>query len=148
MKFASESEDSSEDEGSVFRKGSTTSTRSSQQKVLNYTHKHRGRLACRLLQKMETACARGVVGPVNTEVNRTPAGHAPHHHGPPSKSWAKGGLEIRELKTFGFILDHLAAGAPSKAADVVCQRIKAVERATHESHWGAAQFPEQRTVSC
>jgi hypothetical protein len=33
-------------------------------------------------------------------------------------------------------------GSPSKAADVVTQRIKAVERASHESHWGSAQFLE------
>ena len=48
----------------------------------------------------------------------------------------------RELKTLGSILDHLAGGSPSKAADVVCQRIKALERATQEGHWGAAQYLE------
>ena len=56
---------------------------------------------------------------------------------------AKVGLRsTRELKTLGRILDLLAGGFPSKAADVVAQRIKAVERATHEAHWGAAQFLE------
>ena len=48
----------------------------------------------------------------------------------------------RELKTLGTILDLLAVGSPSKAADVIAQRIKAVERASHESHWGSAQFLE------
>ena len=144
VKFASDSDDSSGDEGSVFRKGSTTSTRSSQQRLLSYTSKHPGRLACRLLQKMETACARGVVGPESTEANRTPV-VAMHHIITvllPSLGQKAGLRSTRELKTLGAILDHLAAGAPSKAADVVCQRIKAVERATHESHWGAAQFLE------
>ena len=37
-------------------------------------------------------------------------------------------------------MDQLAVGSPSKAADIVCQRIKAVERASHEGHWGSAQF--------
>jgi hypothetical protein len=49
---------------------------------------------------------------------------------------------VRELKTLGSIMDQLAAGSPSKAADIVCQRIKAVERASHEGHWGSAQFLE------
>ena len=144
VRFASDSEDSSGDEGSVFRKGSTTSTRSSQQRLLSYTNKYPGRLACRLLQKMETACARGVVGPENTGVNRTPV-VAMHHIITvllPSLGQKAGLRSTRELKTLGAIMDHLAAGAPSKAADVVCQRIKAVERATHEAHWGAAQFLE------
>ena len=39
-------------------------------------------------------------------------------------------------------MDQLAAGFLSKAADIVCQRIKAVERALHEGHWGSAQFLE------
>jgi hypothetical protein len=60
----------------------------------------------------------------------------------PSLGQKAGLRSTRELKTLGAIMDHLAAGAPSKAADVVCQRIKAVERATHEAHWGAAQFLE------
>jgi hypothetical protein len=93
---------------------------------------------------METACARGVVGPESTEANRTPV-VAMHHIITvllPSLGQKAGLRSTRELKTLGGILDHLAAGAPSKAADVVCQRIKAVERATHESHWGAAQFLE------
>jgi hypothetical protein len=49
---------------------------------------------------------------------------------------------VRELKMLGSIMDQLAAGSPSKAADIVCQRIKAVERASHEGHWGSAQFLE------
>ena len=58
-------------------------------------------------------------------------------------SRARAGMRtVRELKTLGVILDHLAVNQFAKAADVVSQRIKALERATHEKHWGAAQFLE------
>ena len=93
---------------------------------------------------MEQATARGVEGPNRAEGNRTPAVAMNHVLTIllPSLGQKAGLRSTRELKTLGSILDLLAKGAPSKAADVVAQRIKAVERASHESHWGSAQFLE------
>ena len=144
VRFTGEEDETTESDEQVFQKGPTASAKSSQQKLLSYTNRYPGRLASRLLQKMETACARGVVGPINVEPNRTPVVAMNHIITVllPSLGQKAGLRSIRELKTLGVILDHLAAGSPSKAADVVSQRIKAVERATHENHWGAAQYLE------
>lgn len=143
MKFADADDESSGSE-SVFHKGLTATVKSSQQRLLAYTSRYPGRLASRLLLKMQTATARDAVGPSSTRSGRTPP-VAMHHILTvllPNLG-AKAGLRsARELKTLGSIMDQLAAGSPSKAADIVCQRIKAVERASHEGHWGAAQFLE------
>ena len=135
---------SSSDGGSVFQKGLSVPMKSSQQKLLAYTNKYPGRLACRMLMKMEQACARGAEGPDSSARNKTPVVAMNHVLTIllPSLGAKVGLRSTRELKTLGRILDLLAGGCPSKAADVVAQRIKAVERATHETHWGAAQFLE------
>lgn len=143
VKFKGDDSDSSSSESS-FRKASSTTAKSSQQRLLAYTNKHPGRLASRMLLKMEHATARGVEGPAQSAGNRTPAVAMNHVLTIllPSLGQKAGLRSTRELKTLGAILDHLARGTPSKAADVVAQRIKAVERASHESHWGSAQFLE------
>jgi hypothetical protein len=143
VKFA-EAEDETSGSESDFHKGPTASVKSSQQRLLAYTNRYPGRLACRLLLKMQAATARDTVGPASSKSSRTPP-VAMHHILTvllPNLG-AKAGLRsARELKTLGSIMDQLAAGSPSKAADIVCQRIKAVERASHEGHWGSAQFLE------
>ena len=48
----------------------------------------------------------------------------------------------RELRTLMVCLDLLARNNPARAADVVCQRVKALERATREGGWTTAQFLE------
>ena len=141
VKFA-EAEDETSGSESDFHKGPTASVKSSQQRLLAYTNRCPGRLACRLLLKMQAATARDTVGPASSKSSRTPP-VAMHHILTvllPNLG-AKAGLRsARELRTLGSIMDQLAVGSPSKAADIVCQRIKAVERASHEGHWGSAQF--------
>ena len=143
VNFGDDDDDSTASEG-VFRKGLSTSTKSSQKKLLAYTNQYPGRLASRMLLKMEHATARGVEGPDRQRGSRTPAVALNHILTIllPNLGVKAGVRSTRELKTLGTILDHLAMGSPSKAADVVTQRIKAVERASHESHWGSAQFLE------
>ena len=46
---------------------------------------------------------------------------------------------MRELLTLCTVFDHLAQGRPKAAADTVAQRIKAVERAALNGHWGQAE---------
>ena len=144
VKFKEKDDSGSSSSESSFRKGPSSSARSSQQRLLAYSNRHPGRLASRMLLKMEQATARGVEGPNHAEGNRTPAVAMNHVLTIllPSLGQKAALRSTRELKTLGSILDLLARGAPSKAADVVAQRIKAVERASHESHWGSAQFLE------
>eukprot|EP00438_Fugacium_kawagutii_P005826 Skav231210 [mRNA] locus=scaffold2958:85828:91822:- [translate_table: standard] len=144
VKFKKGKEESSEESDSDFRKGLTTSTKSGQLRLLSYTAKHPGRLASRLLLKMEAATARGVVGPNRETTPRTPRVAMNHVLTIllPNLGQKAGLRTMRELKTLGGILDHLAEGAPARAADMVAQRIKALERATLEGHWAAAQHLE------
>eukprot|EP00435_Cladocopium_sp_Y103_P058626 s283_g20.t1 len=136
--------DTSDDDESVFQKGSTAPAKSSQQRLLRYARKYPGRLASRLLLKMQEGTARGAVGPTGEKERRTPVVALNYILTIllPALGQKAGVRSTRELKTLGTIMDQLAAGSPSKAADVVAQRIKALERATQEGHWGAAQFLE------
>lgn len=138
-------EEVSDEDGQVFREGSATSAKSSQLRLLRYAQRYPGRLASRMLQKMEKAVARGVVE-LNEDMSkrRTPVVAVNHMQTVliPGLGQKAGIRSTRELKTLGTILDHLAAGKASMAADVVTQRIKALERATMEGHWSAAQFLE------
>ena len=71
VKFPDDDEDTSDSE-SGFRKGLAVSVKSSQQRLLAYTNKYPGGLACRLLLKMQTATARDTVGPSSSRTSRTP----------------------------------------------------------------------------
>ena len=48
----------------------------------------------------------------------------------------------RELLTLSVILDFLALQQPMRAADVVAQRLKAVEQSVVDGQWDRAQFLE------
>ena len=137
-------DDESDSSESDFRKGPSTPAKSGQLKLIRYSSKYPGRLASRMLVKMEQATARGVGGPFAKRSSLTPPVAMNHMLTVliPSLGERAGMRTVRELKTLGVILDHLAVNQFAKAADVVSQRIKALERATHEKHWGAAQFLE------
>ncbi len=49
---------------------------------------------------------------------------------------------MREMSTLSTVLDHLALGRVGQAADVITQRLKAVEVADKEGHWSRATFVE------
>ena len=137
-------EESEEESDQDFRKAPSTSAKGGQLKLLNYAHQFPGRLASRLLIRMSQVTARGVGGAEPEMSHLTPvvALHYVLTILLPSLG-AKAGMRTgRELKTLASILDHLASQEPAKAADVTAQRIKALERATAEGHWGAAQFLE------
>ena len=48
----------------------------------------------------------------------------------------------REMETLCTVLDLLAQDRPEEAADVVAQRLKAVEMATTDQNWGRANYLE------
>ena len=135
---------SSSSEESSFRKGSSVSAKSSQMRLVRYAERHPGRLASRLLLKMQEAAARGAPGPNSERRSLTPAVAQNHLLTVllPSLAEKAGVRTRRELKTLTKILDSLAKGDPAGAADVVAQRVKALERASHEGHWGTAQYLE------
>ena len=142
---AYDDDDSDSDSEQSFQKGPAVPAKSSsQQKLLHYTNRYPGRLASRMLLKMQLATARGAVGPSSSRDAMTPQVAMNHIQTIliPSLGQKSGLRTTRELKTLGCIMDHLAGGRASKAADTVAQRSKALERASQEGHWGAAQFLE------
>ena len=136
--------DSSSSEESSFRKGSGVSAKSSQMRLVRYAERHPGRLASRLLLRMQEATARGALEPSTETRSLTPVVAQNHLLTVllPSLGEKAGVRTKRELKTLAKVLDSLAKGDPAGAADVVAQRVKALERASHESHWGTAQYLE------
>ena len=137
-------DDSSSSEESSFRKGSSVSAKSSQMRLVRYAERHPGRLASRLLLKMQEATARGALEPSGETKSLTPAVAQNHLLTVllPSLGEKAGVRTRRELKTLTKVLDSLVRGDPAGAADVVAQRVKALERASHEAHWGTAQYLE------
>ena len=124
----------------VFREGPAGSTSlSGQQKLVRYSQKYPGRLASRLLLKMKEGAARELVG-ANNEEGATPPLAS---HFVLTVLMPKASLRTqRELRTLAKGLDLLARGEASQCADLLGQRIKALERAAAEGHWMSAQFLE------
>eukprot|EP00435_Cladocopium_sp_Y103_P066854 s217_g29.t1 len=134
-------DDASESDESDFRKAPSGTAKSSQLKLLSYSRKYPGRLASRMLLKMSKASARGLEGATATKIPAV----AMHHLLTvlqPSLQGKLGMRTLRELKTLTQCLDLLAVGEVGRSADLVSQRVKALERATVEGHWNSAQFLE------
>ena len=137
-------ESSSESEG-VFREAPAAPKASNQLKLIQYSKKTPGRLASRLLLKMQTEGALGAVGASPAEVGEmTPPAAVHYFHtmivpqlGPKLTFRAH-----RELRTLCTVLDLLARKQPAHAADLVGQRVKAIEKSCHDGHWAAAQYLE------
>ena len=138
------SSESDSGEDSVFREAPASSTTlSGQQKLTRYSQRYPGRLASRLLLKMKEGAARELVGANNEEGSTPPlASHFILTVLLPQLG-AKASLRTqRELRTLGKSLDLLARGETGQCADLLGQRIKALERASTEGHWQCAQFLE------
>eukprot|EP00435_Cladocopium_sp_Y103_P069901 s206_g34.t1 len=138
-------DETSDSEGeSPCRAAPAQSVKSGQQALITYSHRKPGRLASRLLLKMRSEVALGSAGAVESSQDRTPPIAVNYlltlmmpHLG------SKMNLRTqRELRTLMVVLDLLAKKAPARAADIVAQRVKALERATAEGHWATAQFLE------
>ena len=139
-----EKSDSETDEESVFREAPAGSTSlSGQQKLVRYSQKYPGRLASRLLLKMKEGAARELVGANNEEGSTPPlASHFVLTVLMPQLGPKASLRTQRELRTLAKGLDLLARGETSQCADLLGQRIKALERAAVEGHWMSAQFLE------
>ena len=136
--------DSSSEDSQDFREAPAQQVRSSQLSLISYSRRRPGRLAARLLLKMREEAALGSAGAEEEPSTKTPVSAVQYFLTilQPQLA-AKMNLRTqRELRTLVVVLDHLARSAPARAADVVAQRMKALERATSEGSWGAAQYLE------
>ncbi|CAE7762207.1 unnamed protein product [Symbiodinium sp. CCMP2592] len=128
---------------SSFREAS--SSRDRQLQLLEYSERYPGRLSARLLQKMRMLLARDG-GALNFAAREDPAP-------PVATSYlltimvpeyrAKVGVRLlRELKTLCKALDLVVEGEARRAADLLAQRVKAIEASLAGDHWLKAQFLE------
>eukprot|EP00438_Fugacium_kawagutii_P019190 Skav219379 [mRNA] locus=scaffold76:719150:720793:- [translate_table: standard] len=143
MDFDGESESESESKA-VFRQAPTQPQAMDQLRLSEYAQRHPGRLAARLLQRMRSEGALGSVGANWLEETRTPP-TAVNYFQTVMVPTLGAKLNVRtgrELRTLSVILDHLAREEPARAADIVGQRLKALERSALDGHWMSAQFLE------
>eukprot|EP00438_Fugacium_kawagutii_P035474 Skav216655 [mRNA] locus=scaffold1255:486642:491056:- [translate_table: standard] len=136
--------DSDSDKESVFQEAPTQQAKSGQLSLINYSRQKPGRLAARLLMKMRDEVALGSVGAMDEQTSRTPAVAVQYFLTilQPQMASRMNLRTQRELRTIMVALDHLAKSTPARAADVLGQRVKALERASAEGHWASAQFLE------
>eukprot|EP00435_Cladocopium_sp_Y103_P048504 s1266_g14.t1 len=134
-------DDSSEE--SPFREAPTQGAATSQLKLTEYAQRYPGRLAARLLLRMHRESSLASVG-ATLGKKRTPAAalHYLQTMMLPSLGQKVNMRTGRELRTLCTVLDMMARHKMPQAADVIAQRVKALERACQEGHWGAAQFLE------
>ncbi|CAE6967009.1 unnamed protein product [Symbiodinium sp. CCMP2592] len=133
----------SSDEAQLFRDGPSSGNGTSLQLQLQeYALKRPGRLAARLLQRMQSLVGKEG-GPISnmTYANKTP---------PVAMNFVLTVLAprqmpvrtLREMKTLAAALDQIAAGRSHSAADLLAQRLKALELSQTDSTWNRAQFIE------
>ena len=142
-RFEDRRRDDSSDEGSVFREASTQGAATNQLKLTEYSQRYPGRLAARLLLRMQRESSLSSVGATLGRKN-TPAAalHYLQTMMLPTLGQKVNIRAGRELRTLCTVLDLMAQEKMPQAADIVAQRVKALERACSEGHWGAAQFLE------
>ena len=142
--FAEEDTSGSEDDGSVFREAPAQPAKSGQLALMAYSHRHPGRLAARMLLKMRDEVSMGSAGANLDLKNKTPATGVQYllQILMPQMGSKANIRTQREMRTLMVILDLLAKNSPGRAADVVAQRVKALERATSDGAWASAQFLE------
>ena len=118
---------------------------SNQLRLVQYAKKLPGRLASRLLLKMEQESARGLMRAEDDEAKALTPPAAVHYLLTVMLPTLQQRVNLRgqrELKTLCTALDYLGRHQPARAADLLAQRVKALEKASHDGHWTSAQFLE------
>ena len=141
-----ESESGSETSGSSqsFRKAPSGLTL--HLRLQRYAMKHPGRLATRLLQRMEKVCrlggASGLTGKKESVVRPCALAYFLTILTPSLKDrWTP--RTQRELRIWVEVLDRLAESESGQAADIVAQRIKALEQSVQDNNtWKKAKYLE------
>lgn len=135
-------EGSSDSSESLFRLASRSSGKVSQARLVAWSKAHPGRLASQCMQKMQDRTGR------EGEQVEWPKGFMPpaataYYLRVLSLGTAQGSLRtLREMKTLCAVLDQIAHGKVLEAADVLAQRLKALELAAEEGGWASAQYLE------
>ena len=134
----------SDSEDQVFRDAPAQQGVANQLKLVEYSQRHPGRLAARLLLKMSRESALGSVGAEWLSKSKTPPAAVRYLKTvmTPALGAKLNMRSGRELHTLCTILDSLARKRPEEAADIAGQRIKALERSCIEQGWTSAQFLE------
>eukprot|EP00438_Fugacium_kawagutii_P032819 Skav214752 [mRNA] locus=scaffold983:202851:205260:- [translate_table: standard] len=146
-KKSSDDEDSETTDGSETSFHKAPSATSHHLKLVRYAKRNPGRLAARLLRKMKqaTGCAGGAE--TNSLLEKDELHPVAHMYflavmtpGLRDK-WSQ--RTQRELKIATTILDLLVLGKGQEAADVIAQRIKALEKSAQDGNqWRKAKFLE------
>ena len=142
-----------DDEKSVLREAPTQSQAVNQLRLEEYHQQHPGRLAARLLMKMSRETALNSVGARYLRETKTPPA-ALHYFQTmmvPGLGQKLNVRTARELRTLCVVLDCLGRDQPAHGADILCQRIKALEKSAQDGTWAATQFlelinPEQASL--
>ena len=138
VRFQGESSSESE---AVFREAPAVPKASNQLKLMQYAKRTPGRLASRLLLKMQVEGAQGAAGANPADLGElTPpaAVHYFHTMIVPQLGQRLNLRAHREMRTLCTALDLLARKLPAHAADLLGQRLKAIEKSCHDGHWQAA----------
>ena len=133
-------------ESSSFQAG-VPEKRSHQLVLMEYADQKPGRLAARLLQKMALLSSRTGT-PMSSVLaasrNKTPPSAVQYYMTvlyPQHKEKMTLRLQ-RELRTLAQGLDFLSLGDIERCADLLSQRMKALEMTVHDQNWARAQFLE------
>jgi len=128
---------------SPFREASPSSGRMSHMRLVEYSRAHPGQLGVRLLQKTkELVCHGGEA--THIEEGKTPAAATVYFHSVFMPSHRDIGLRnSREGRTLCRGLDLLANREYGQLADLLAQRLKALEKSYLDgNHWSQAQWLE------
>ena len=147
VRYGEDEDDSDSDSSSesVFQ-GGVPEKRAQQLVLLEYSDRKPGRLAARLLQKMEVLLSRSGTPQLfaGDLKNRTPAVATSYLLTMilPLHKEKMNVRMMRELRTLAGALDQIAVGNPEKAADLLSQRLKALELMLSDQGWARAQYLE------
>ena len=141
-----ESDEGQGSDDSSFQAG-VSEKRSQQLVLMEYADQKPGRLAARLLQKMALLSSRTGT-PMSSVLaanrNKTPPAAVQYYLTvlyPQHKEKMNLRLQ-RELRTLSQSLDYLSLGDIERCADLISQRLKALEMTIHDQNWSRAQFLE------
>lgn len=141
-----ESESSSDSSSESVFQGGVPEKRAQQLVLLEYSDRKPGRLAARLLQKMEVLLSRSGTPQIfaGDLKDRTPAVATSYLLTMilPLYKERMNVRMMRELRTLAGALDQIAIGCPEKAADLLSQRLKALELMLSDQGWARAQYLE------
>ena len=138
---SSESSEASSSE-SLFRVASSSQSRGAQARLIQWAKENPGKLAARLLQKMQNATGREGEATEFDSYSTPAAAKAYFLRVLEPKAAVAGVRNQREMRMLTTALDHLAQGRSAEAADVLAQRLVAVEVSVQDGGWNRAHFLE------